>query len=759
MTAALAPHPCPHCATPVLGAEGTFCCHGCEQAAALLAEAGLLDWYDRREQPAPRASVIDRYAWASVPLTNDPDGTTCATVQIDGLRCASCVTVTEQLLARTPGVTQASVSFATGRAVLRFHPDQVDLAALTGRIAALGYTPRPTGEARDDDRDLLLRLGVAAFGAANVMGLSAAVYVGWLDGMDVRFAHLMRWMTLLVATPVILWSAAPFFRGAVAGLRHRVLSMDLPVAVAIAGMYAHAVWATLHHEDGWLDSATMLVTLLLAGRALEARGRRRTAEAASTLARLTPRNARRVTDDGVQLVPTDTLRPGDLVDLGSGEEIPADGRVVSGHASVRLSVLTGESAPTEVAAGGALVAGAVIEDGSLRLEVTHTGADTLVGRMAAALETAGAAPRLPGAADHLAPAFTFGTLIAAGAVAAVLLSLGQPEEALARAVAVLVVACPCAVALAGPLVGAAGLGAAARRGLLLRGLDAQRKLATVDVVVLDKTGTITEDRPVITEASDDALQIAAALERWSRHPIAAAVLDAATARGLPIPVGEDVREVAGQGISGRVHGERWRLCAGAPGTLRLESDGIVHLLRLHDTARPEVARHLAALRGLGCRLVLLTGDRAEPAAAVAAIAGVDEVIAGATPEAKADHVRRLQADGARVLFVGDGINDGLALSAADVGLAMGSGAASSLLVADGVVVGGQLGSLAAGLTIARDVEQRTRRSLARSVAYNVAAVLAAVAGLINPLIAAILMPLSSALVITSAARVEAAARS
>jgi Cu2+-exporting ATPase len=746
---------CPHCATQVEGPPGTFCCHGCEAAHALLSDAGLEGWYTTRQQPAPRSNVATGVDWSSLPVQQLADGAQACVLQIDGLRCASCVWVTERLLERSPGVQRASVSFATGRATLQWDPQRTTLGDLADRIATLGYAPRPSGGASGAvDRDLLIRAGVAAFGAMNVMGLDAALYVGWVDGMDERFAQLMRWLGLLVTTPVALWSAIPFYQGARAGLRAGTIHMDTPIAIAIAGMYAHGVWATLAHTDAWLDSLAMLVTLLLIGRALEARGRRRTAEAAATLAASTPRHARRVADGAIEVVPTASLRAGDHIELGAGDDVPADGIVIFGEAQVRMALLTGESEPTPARVGDRLVAGAAVDQGAVRMAVTNTGDGTLIAAMARQLELADAEPRTPTPADRLAPWFTGGTLIVAALLLAWFGGQGQLDVALDRAVAVLVVACPCALALSRPLIGAAGLASAARRGLLLRSVDALERLATVDVIVLDKTGTATGGRPVVVGADDDALRVAAGLERSSRHPIALAILDAAAARGLAIPEAHDIREVAGRGISGRVDGVVWRVESGGPGAVVVTDGHTTSLIRLRDVPRASLDDDLRALRARAGRLVLLTGDRAAAAEALAGVGRFDEVIAEADPLQKRAFIEQLRHDGRRVLFVGDGVNDSGALAAATVGVAMADGAAPSLAASHGVLATDRLRPLAVGVDVARATDRRMRAALMRSAVYNVAAVIAAVAGFVNPLVAAVLMPLSSGVVLWSAATLD-----
>jgi Cu2+-exporting ATPase len=727
-------------------------------AAAIIREAGLERYYAERERCAPRPEPL-LGAWGAVPVAAHADGTVSARLAIGDLRCASCVWLTERVLERVPGVAEATVSYATGRATVRWDPSRTDLGALAGRIAALGYRPRPLGEEAVPDRGLMLRLGVAAFAAMNIMLLAATVYTGWWDGMDPAWAGLFRWTSLLLATPVALWCAAPFFTGAWSGLRHRVLHIDLPIALAIAVLYGHGLVATWRGQDGYLDSLAMLVTLLLGGRLLESRGRRRATEAALSLAAAVPLTAKRATGTRMEVVPVDALRPGDRIDVGAGEELAADGIVVEGSGQVRMALLTGESEPVAVAPGDRVVAGAVLQDGALTVEVRAVGRETVIQRMASAVEVSADAALRPSAADRVAPWFTAATLVIAAVTCLVWASRSGVNVAVARTVAVLVVACPCALALSQPLAGAAGLGAAARRGLLFRSPHALLDLNDVTLVALDKTGTVTGGAPVVTAASATALRIAAGLERYSTHPVARAIVAEAIRREIPLPRGLQIREEAGIGMSGVVDGRAWRLRRGGPGeVLLLDDAGGSEAIRLSDVVRADAVHAIAALRRLGLRVVLLTGDHADVARRIAATAGVDEVVARAEPERKVAAIEEFRRGGHRVLFAGDGINDGPALAAADVGVAMGRGAASSVLVADGVIAGDGLRPLVAAFHSARACRAAIRTNLRRSLAYNAIAVTAAAVGWVNPLVAAVLMPLSSAMVIWGAARVEARVR-
>jgi Cu2+-exporting ATPase len=755
---------CPHCGTAIEGADDVYCCGGCELAARIISGAGLERYYDEREAfpPRPEGRRVD---WGALPVDTRADGLCEAVFAVDGLRCASCTWVTEQVLDRTAGVVDAHVSYASGRATVRFDPAQVALSDVVQRVAALGYQPRPAEQAGRGDRDLLVRLGLASFVALNVMLLSASTYAGWLDGIADGHAQVLRWAQLVLVAPAVTYSAAPFFRGAWNGLRHGVLHMDLPISIAVGVLFVHGAASTWLHVDGYLDSLSMLIALLLGGRFLEARGRQRAGDAAAALASRLPTTARRVTASGVEEVPVGELLVGDSVEVGAGEEVPADGRVVHGEARVQMALVTGEAEPVPVESGDPVVAGAVVEQGAVTVRVEALGADTIGARMARQLQAATDRGTGVSPADRLAPWFVGVTLVVAAAAAVLWSWYAGYGVGLQVAIAVLVTACPCALGLSMPLATAAGLGAAARRGAVLRDGDALLALAEVDVVALDKTGTVTGGVPEVVRADDDVLRLAAGLERHSAHPIARAIVHAAVDRGIALPTATTVSEQAGVGIDGTVDGVVLRLRAGEAGqvvvsrrdTAPADSDLVwteVGRITLRDRRRSDAASAVASLRALGLEPALLTGDKAEVAGIIAAEAGVAMVHSELTPDAKVAWVQARQAEGHRVLFVGDGLNDGPALAHADVGLAMGTGAASSVLVADGVVGRQALGPVAAAVRVARAARRAVRANLRRSLVYNVLAVAAAAAGLVNPLVAAVLMPLSSAWVIAGALGVE-----
>jgi Cu2+-exporting ATPase len=748
---------CPHCGTPVEGPEDAYCCSGCEMAAAIIKGAGLESYYQEREAypPRPEGTAGD---WDAIPVTVGEDGLAEIRLQVDGLRCASCVWVTENVLQRTEGVEEATLSYATGRARVRWDPEKVRLGEVAGRISTLGYRPRILGEEGVPDTDLLVRLGVSAFAAMNIMMLSAALYTGWLGGMHPRYVALFQWISLALAAPVAIWCAEPFFLAAVSGLRHGVLHMDLPIALGVGVLFVHGLVVTVTGSgDTYLDSMGMLVTLLLAGRVLESRGRRRAAEAATALAATAPATARKRVGNAVEMVPAGDLAPGDLMDVASGEELGADGIVSGGRGSVRMALLTGEAEPVEVAAESRVVAGSVLVDGFLTVRVTAVGRETVLQQMAEQLRLSADRGVKPAFTDRIAPWFTGATLLVAVATFLGWYLTAGMEKALLTFVAVLVVACPCALALARPLAAAAGLGAAARRGLLFRSGDALLEMDAVDLVALDKTGTVTAGDLVVVDADLEALRIASGLERFSGHPIARAITRAAVDRGIPLPEAEEVREEAGFGIKGKVDGLDWEIRSGGPGQVLVRGEGgRGWMITLGDRVRSDSGVVVEGILATGREVVLITGDVEEVAARMAAEAGISDYLAALTPARKADWIQARRNEGRTVLFAGDGVNDGPGLARANVGVAMGTGAASSILVADGVISVLSLRPLLAGFGAAEAARRSIRQNQRRSVVYNIAAVSVAAAGLVNPLVAAILMPLSSGMVLWGASRVERA---
>jgi len=653
----------------------------------------------------------------------------------------------ERVLEAEPGVQHVTVSYATGRATLRWDPERSSSARLLGVAATLGYSARPLDAPSPGDPDLLLRLGVATFCAVNAMAMSAALYTGWGPGMAPRFQVLFRWLTLLFATPVVTWSAVPFYHRAMTGLRSGMLHVDVPITIAVVGLYVHGLWATTSGTEAYLDSVTMVVALLLVARVVESRGRARATEAATAMAAKIPVNARIIRPDGEAVVPSESLLVGDVVVLAPGDEVPADVRVLSGAGSADMSLVTGESTLVARGAGDPVLAGAGWVEGVAEAVVERCGGQTVVNRMAAGLQEALSRPPRVTVADRIAPWFTLTTLSAA-ALAVGLAPSG--DEALLRGVAVLVVACPCALSLARPLCGAVGLGTAARSGVLFRSVDALFSAARVTEVVVDKTGTITGGRPDLIEGDEATLRLAVAVERASRHPVAESVRAAARARGVPVPQASALEELASGGVQGRVDGELTRVVPNGPGIasvqVRRGDWQTVGDLRFEDRLRPTTGAAVRQLLNMRLPVTLLTGDHREVAEAIAVQAGIQEVHAALRPDDKADWVTARQRTGERILFVGDGNNDANAIAVAEVGVAVVGGASPALLAAD-AITGTGIAPIPSVLRLTRRVRRAAIFTLIGSLVYNAVTVGCAVAGWINPLLAALLMPASSLTVV------------
>lgn len=767
------------------GADQPVCCPGCEAVAALIADTGLADFYRFRTGPAPTPSepatdewnAFDREAIQRAFVHDLGDQRHEAVVLVEGLYCAACAWLIEHVLAGEPGLETIEVNPATGRAMLRWRADAVALSRLLRRIAAAGYRPHPLGT--DGGESLvarergaaLRRLAVAGLGMMQVMMYAVALYAGAIQAdMEPAITELLRGVSLLIATPVVLYAGAPFFRGAWRDLRAGRPGMDVPVALAIGGAFAASVWnTTIGHGEVYFDSVTMFVFFLTVARFFEMTARHRASRQTGALARMPPATALRIGADGDERVALHELAVGDRVRVPAGDPVPADGRVIAGESRLDESLLTGEFMPVTRGPGSEVIGGSMNDDAPIDVEITRVGQDTLVAGIVRMLDRAQAErPPLARTADRVARWFVCGILLAAAATAFVWSQMA-PGEAFAVTLAVLVVTCPCALSLATPAALVAATSRLARSGLLVARTGALETLARADHVVLDKTGTLTRgeltlDRiePMDRVEAAEALALAAALEAHSGHPIARAFAHAGDGRDAT-----RVQPENGRGIEGIVAGQRLRLGrpdwvgglagggdTGSDGTVIAlgDSDGLLARFHLTDSMRPGAAAAVATLRRLGLRVEILSGDGAGPVAAVAGELGIDHWSARQTPADKLARLQALQQAGHRVVMLGDGINDGPVLAGADVAVAMGGGSALAQTSADMVLTRGHLADLTDGIGHARRTLRVIRQNLAWAAGYNVLALPLAAAGMVPPWMAAIGMSASSLLVVGNALR-------
>jgi Cu+-exporting ATPase len=688
---------------------------------------------------------------------------------VTGMSCASCVGRLERALSAVPGVLEAAVNLASERATLRVL-EGVETAALEAAVARAGYAVASAGSRRGlpwEDLALALAALLAAPFLLGMIGM--ALGRDWMPG---------GWWQLALATPLQFGLGWRFYRAGVAALRAGTGNMDLLVAMGTSAAYGLSLWMLLtqaHAHHLYFEAAALVVFFVLLGKRLEARAKRATAGAIRALLDLKPRTARRIEAEGEREIPAALLRVGDRVALRPGERVPADGVIEAGEAGLDESALTGESRPAPKAPGDSLATGTVVLDGALTLRVTAVGEETVLARVAA-LVAAAQASRAPiqKLVDRVSAVFVPVVVAIALATLAGWLILGAGvEEAVIHAVAVLVIACPCALGLATPAAIMAGTGAAARAGILLRDAEAIERGHGVSLVAFDKTGTLTEGRPALAalhEAEPGALALAAALQQHSEHPLARAVL---AAHGAPPPPVEGFRALPGRGVTGVVAGRSlWlgnrRLAEerGAGGAFAAEAAAeealgrtlawlgeggrVLALLAFDDAPRPGAAEAVARLRAMGLRVAMLSGDSPAAATAAAARLGVREVAAGLLPEEKSAWIAARRAEGARVAMVGDGVNDAPALAAADLGIAMGQGTEAAIAAAGVTLLRSDPALVPAAISVARTTRAKIRQNLFWAFAYNAAGLPLAAFGLLSPALAGAAMAASSVSVLGNA---------
>ncbi len=801
---------CAHCGLPVPqglvreGASEQFCCSGCETARRVIRGGGLEGFYSLRErlgaERRPATEVASEFA-----VFDDPgflaahcrdsagvDGRSRRSVDllVENIHCAACVWLLERTPSLCPGVEQVRVDLGRGRLHIDWRPDAVSLSQVAGVIGSLGYRAHAArGEERRrirrrEDRAMLVRIGVAGAIAANVMLASLSIYAGGATGIEPAHLTLFRWVCAGLGTLSVFWPGRVFFRGAIGGLRSGRMNMDVPIAVGLAvGLAYGLVNTALGAGEVYFDTLVTLVFLLLLGRWLQRQQQRRATDALERLHSLTPSAATLIGDDGVaRTVAVESLAPGAVVEVRPNESTPVDGEVVQGESDMNESFLTGESIPVAVGPGSRALAGAANLTSTIRIRATATGEATRAGRIMRLVDES-ARERAPivRLADRISGVFVGVVLALAALTAGVWLAI-DPSRAVDNAAALLIVTCPCALGMATPLSVIASLGRAARRGILIKGGEMLEALATPGILLLDKTGTITQGRMAVVRwtGPQELRSRVAALERGCAHPVARALAEMDPGGAT---LAAEVRHSLGGGVVGEVEGRSVaigsrafieRRGAAIPAWLtafesRCADDGLTPVLiaedgvavaaaGLGDPVRDGAAEAVESLRAAGWEVGVLSGDDPRVVARVALALGIEpeHCRGGMSPESKLDAVRAALSGPTRgrrpVVMVGDGVNDAAALAASTVGVAVSGGTEASLDAAGVYLSRDGLAPLVELLSGARRTMQVIRAALAASLVYNVVVVAMAMSGHLSPLVAAVLMPMSSLTVIGVAFR-------
>ena len=730
------------------------------------------------------------------------------------MHCASCVARVEGALQKLPGVVTASVNIGSDEAVVDFLPGAVSVTDLASAIESAGdYHVRPVTEANPVDaeregrlrqfRSLRNKVIIGSLLSLVIMSISMPKLFPPAALLPVPMRHFLLWV---LTTPVLAWAGRGFFKGAWSGLRHRTADMNTLVAVGTGSAYLYSVAATLFPT--WLgrggevhvyfDSAAMIITLVLLGKMLEARAKARASDAIRKLLDLAPKTAR-VVRDGVELeISLEAVKVGDVVVVRPGERVPVDGVILDGHSSLDESMLTGESMPVQKGVGDEVIGATLNQAGLFRFEARRVGRDTVLAQIVKLVrEAQGSKAPVQRLVDRVAAVFVPVVIAIAIVTFALWMVLGPPPaltRALMHFIAVLVIACPCALGLATPTAIMVGTGVGAEQGVLIKGGESLERLHHVDTVVFDKTGTLTFGRPALTDLSnvngireDDLLRFAASAEKGSEHSLASAVVAAAEAeaRGLILSDVSDFSAFPGKGIRAQVNGQSIMVC-----TLRFLADVSIDtddlqplwdrftgegktamavavqnrpagVLAVADGLKPEAPAVIAELRKMGLEVVLLTGDHVRTAEAIAQKAGIGRVIAEVLPQDKDAEIRRLQSEGRVVAMVGDGINDAPALARAQVGIALGTGADVAVEAADIALLKGDLWGIVKAIRLSERTLKTIRQNLFWAFFYNVLGIPLAAGALVpffgialKPMFAAAAMSFSSVTVVSNSLRLK-----
>jgi len=791
---------CYHCESPIPegvdivaqidGEPAAMCCHGCKAVAEAIVAGGLSDFYRQRTASAATPSEVPPEKQRELALFNRQDMQKDfvrvlsdqeheCTLIIGDITCAACVWLLERFASEIPGVNSLHINHSNHRGVVSWDPNKIGLGEILTRLHQIGYRSYPYHPNTEQqlqerqDKQMLIRIIVAGFGMMQSMMFALPLYFQWVEDISGGMIDLLRWFSFVLTLPVILYSSHPFTAAAWRDLKTRSLTMDVPVALALWLAFLASVWITIFGgPEVYYESVCMFAFLLLLSRYIERKVRLKGTQSSSFLMSSMPAAALRITNGEEEVVALADLRPGDLVRVKPGETIPADGYIREGRTSVNEAALTGEYLPVSKEPGSKIIGGTVNIESPLIAEITAVGENTQMSAIMRIMERAGRErPRIAVMANRVARYFISATLLVSVLVGWYWWHQEGPHEAFRVILSILVVTCPCALSLATPTALTAATTALRQRGFLIARSFVLEGIANATTFVFDKTGTLTEGRLVVEEVipapgydREQVLALAAALEYHSVHPIAAAF------HPYRQSMANDVRTVSGLGLEGTIEGRQYRIGVAEfvqselPESEKQAMPGQGHWIalanqqeviawfKLNDRIRPDADEALQALRAMGTKLIMLSGDRSSVVAEVGEQLGFDEVRGGCSPEDKLTAMQELQAKGEQIVMVGDGINDVPVMAGAHLSIAMNNASDLTRLNADAILLSDRLMGLVNAVRTARQTKKIIRENLGWSILYNVLALPLAMAGLVTPWQAAIGMSVSSLIVALNALR-------
>ncbi|WP_323981219.1 heavy metal translocating P-type ATPase [Aeromonas media] len=790
---------CFHCGEPVpTGSDFTLeikgivqpmCCPGCQAVAQTILECGLASYYEHRTAPGIKGELVPselaaltHYDLAEVQQEFVTETGTLREIQlsVEGLTCAACAWLIERHLMGLPGLHYVNVNTTTHRARIKWDPDRLSLSDILKGFAKIGYRAYPFQTHQQEAlyarevRSYMFRMALAGLGSMQVMMCAVALYMDLFISVEEEFMIYFKWISLLLSTPIMIYSAQPFYVGAWRSLKQGHLSMDVSVSLALIGAFVASIWATVFNTgEVYYDSITMFVFFLLLGRLLELRARRKASESSSNLARLVPIMATRIDADGEHEVAAKTLRVGDRVRVLAGATLPADGIITLGQASLNEAMLTGEQLPLLKQAGDPVFAGTISTDAPLELRVSHPIEESRLAQIMRLQDSAlDDKPAIAQLADVLSRHFILVLLLIAAAVWT-FWHFHAPERAFWVTLSVLVATCPCALSLATPTALTSATAHLTRSGILLRRGHVLDVLTRANRIVMDKTGTLTTGnislvgvQPLAELGEDECLAIARALEAYSEHPIARAFRSKGADDAVLLAASE-VTPVIGHGIQGRIASKHYRIGSArwlglsekqnaAQGLAIYLTDETRPLARftLADTVRADAGALIQAFKAAGLQTTILTGDSSPQADTVARGLEVDELVKGVTPDGKLAYLKAREAAGDISIMVGDGINDAPVLAGAHASFAMAGGTDLAKNSADAILLADDLSRLLTARTLALRTRRIIQENFAWSIGYNLLVLPLAASGWLPPYLAAAGMSLSSLIVVTNSMRLN-----